>query len=76
MFVAPDVDVGQRRVEGHALGEGTQTFTLNLVAHNYKPGTQGIGSVVYAGSKCCLSLDMCTAIAKPCEYARQWQMSR
>ena len=31
---------------------------------------------VYAGSKLCLSLDMCTAFAKPCEYARRWQMSR
>ena len=26
-----------------------------------------VRSVVYAGSKCCLSLDMCTAFAKPCE---------
>ena len=25
-------------------------------------------AVVYAGSKCCLSLDMCTGFAKPCEY--------
>ena len=30
----------------------------------------------YAGSKCCQSLDMCTAFAKPCEYARRRQMSR
>ena len=35
-----------------------------------------INAVVYAGSKCCLSLDMCTAFAKPCEYARRRQMSR
>ena len=30
---------------------------------------------VYAGSKFCLSLDMCTALAKPCEYMQQRQMS-
>ena len=33
-------------------------------------------TLVYVGSKCCLSLDMCTSFAKPCEYARRWQMSR
>ena len=33
-------------------------------------------AVVYARSKCCQSLDMCTAFAKPCEYARRRQMSR
>ena len=33
-------------------------------------------SEVYAGSKLCLSLDMCTDFAKPCEYAWRCQMSR
>ena len=32
--------------------------------------------VVYAGSKFCLSLDMCTAFAKLCGYVQLRQMSR
>ena len=31
--VAPDVNVRQGRVELHAVGEGAQTFTADLIGH-------------------------------------------